>query len=190
MSPRDAAPIRLVPLLCAKCRAPVPARPDELAWVCEQCGQGLLLEPSPTPGPDESATRALDIFFSNAINPGQKGRPFWVTRGQVTLTDRQTYKGDEGRAAREYWATARLFYVAAWETSLDEIIALGVSLLARPQGLEPGSPVPFLPVVTSPADVRALAEFMVVSVEADRRDALKTIQYDLKLDPLQLWILP
>ncbi len=183
-------PIRLVPLQCMKCHAPVPAQPDELAWVCEQCGQGLLLEASPAPGPNESATRALDVFFSNAIQPGQKGRPFWVASGQVTLTERQTYKGDEGRAAREFWGAPHLFYVPAWETSLDEVISMGVSLLLHPQRLEPGSHTPFLPVVTAPADVRALVEFMVISIEADRRDALKTVLYDLKLEPLQLWILP
>lgn len=190
MSARESALVRLVPLLCAKCRAPVPAQPDEIAWVCEQCGQGLLLNPMPASGPGESATHLLDVFFSSAIQPGQKGRPFWVARGQVTLTDRQTYKGDEGRAAHEFWAAPRLFYVPAWETSLDEIVSLGVSLLRSPQRLDPGSRMPFLPVVTLPGDVRALAEFMIVSIEADRRDALKTVYFDLKLEPLQLWVLP
>jgi hypothetical protein len=190
MSPNSAAPIRLVPLLCVKCQAPVLAQPDEVAWVCEQCGQGLLLNPMPTPGPGECATQPLDVFFSSAVRLGQKGRPFWVSQGQVTLTDRQTYKGDESRAAREFWAAPRLFCVPAWETSLDETISLGVALLRSPQRLDPGPRAPFLPVVTQPADVRALAEFMIVSIEADRRDALKTVNFDLKLDPLQLWVLP
>ena len=190
MSTREPSPIRLVPLLCVKCRAPIPAQADELAWACDQCGQGLLLNASPQPGKEESATQALDIFFSNAIQPGMQGRPFWVALGQVTITERQTYKGDEGRAAREFWAAPRLFAVPAWETSLDEIISMGVNLLAHPQRLVPGAPVAFLPVVTPPADVRALADFLVVSIEADRRDALKTIHYDLKLEPLQLWVLP
>ncbi len=190
MSPRETDPIRLVPLTCIKCHAPVPAQPDEIAWVCEQCGQGLLLDACPTPGPNESATRVLDVFFSSAIKQGQKGRPFWVARGQVTLTARQTYQGDESRAAREFWAQPRLFYVPAWETTLDEIVSLGVNLLRSPQRLDPGSRMPFLPVVTAPDDVRALVEFMVVSIEADRRDALKTVNFDLKLEPLQLWILP
>lgn len=190
MSPREASPIRLVPIACVKCRAPLPAQPDEVAWVCEQCGQGLLLDASPAPGPNESATRVLDVFFSSAVKPGQKGRPFWVARGQVALTARQTYQGDEGRAAREFWAAPRLFYIPAWETTLDEIVSMGVSFIRSPQRLDPGARVPFLPVVTAPGDVRALVEFMIVSIEADRRDALKTVNFDLKLDPLQLWVLP
>jgi hypothetical protein len=190
MSQRDISPIRLVPLTCVKCRAPIPANLDEIAWVCEQCGQGNLLDATPVPGPSESATHILDVFFSNAIKPGQKGRPFWVARGQVSLADRQTYQGNESRAAQEFWAAQRLFSVPAWETSLDEIVTTGVYLLRNPQRLSPGGPTPFLPVVTPPGDVRALVEFMIVSIEADRRDALRSITYDLKLEPLQLWILP
>ncbi len=190
MSPREVSPIRLVPLTCVKCQAPIPANLDEIAWVCAQCGQGNLVDPAPVPGPNESATRALDVFFSSAIKPGKMGRPFWVSRCQVALTSRQTYQGDESRAAREFWGAPRLFYVAAWETSLDETINLGIDMLRSPQGLTPGSPMPFLPVVTPPGDVRSLVEFMIVSIEANRRDALKSITYDLKLEPLQLWILP
>jgi hypothetical protein len=190
MSARADPPIRLVPLLCIKCRAPVPAQPDEIAWVCEQCGQGLLLAATPAPSAVDSVTQALDIYFSNAIVSGQKGRPFWVTRGQVNLTVRETYKGDEGRAAREFWASPRLFYVPAWETSLDEVVSTGVNLLRSPQRLDPGSRTPFLPVVVLPADVRPLVEFIVINIEAERRDALKTLNFDLKLEPLQLWVLP
>lgn len=183
------AQIRLVPLLCVKCRAPIPAQPEEVAWACEQCGQGLLLDPTPKPGPNESATRALDLFFSNAVKSGQKGRPFWVSQGQVSITRRETYKGDEGRASRDFWAATRLFFIPAWEASLDEIVQMGVALLRTPARMEQGSRVPFLPVVTPPGDVRALAEFMIVSIEADRQDAMKTINFDLKLATPQLWIL-
>ncbi|RPJ44384.1 MAG: hypothetical protein EHM21_10285 [Chloroflexi bacterium] len=190
MSPRELTPIRLVPLTCLKCQSPIAASPEEIAWVCGQCGQGNLLDALPVPGPKESTTRPLDIFFSNASKQGQKGRPFWVARGQVTVTNRQSYKGDEGRAARDFWSAPRLFYVPAWETSIDEIVTLGVYLLRNPQSLSPGAAVPFLPVVTPPGDFRSYVEFMIVSIEADRRDALKSITYDLNLEPLQLWILP
>lgn len=180
------SPIRLVPLLCVKCRAPIQAQVDEIAWVCEQCGQGQRLESSGKQG----ATCALDVFFSQAIQQGQKGRPFWVSRGQVTITQRITYQGNEERAAANYWAKPRLFFVPAWETSLDEVIRTGIVLLNSPVRMDIGSPGPFLPVVTPIEDIRSLAEFMVMSIEADRRDALKTVDFSLSLEPAQLWILP
>lgn len=183
-------PIRLVPLLCFKCRAPIPAQPDEVAWVCEQCGQGLLLDPSPAPGLSECATQALDMFFSKAVPAGAKGRPFWVSRGLVTFSERQTYKGDEGRAAKDFWAAPRLFFIPAWETSLDEILSMGVAMLRTSQKMETGSRVSFLPVVTLPGDMGSLAEFLVMSVEAERKDYLKTVKFAIKLENPQLWVLP
>lgn len=177
-------PVRLIPLVCIQCRSAVSAQPDEVAWVCEQCGQGLLLDA------EQGGLTALDVFFSQAVPAGKRGRPFWVARGLVTITGRETYKGNETRAAQAFWESPRLFYIPAWEASLDEVIHLGSQLLRNPVAMQPGSRVPFLPVTTPPGDLRALAEFMIVSMEADRRDALKRIDFTLNLDPAQLWILP
>lgn len=189
MSP-DLAPVRLVPLVCVKCQAPVPAEPAEVAWVCEQCSQGLLLNLNPGSGAGETAVRALDVFFAQDIQPGLRGRPFWVTQGRVALTERATYKGDEGRAAQAFWSGPRLFYIPAWEATLDEIIEMGVWLMKNSPSMTPGTRTPFLPVVTPPEDVRALAEFIVVNIEAERRDYLKTLRFNLEFEPPQLWVLP
>ena len=189
MSP-NLAPIRLVPLVCVKCQSPIPALPSEVAWVCQQCGQGLVINLNPGGGPGETAACALDVFFSKDISPGARGRPFWVTRARVTFTERTTYKGDEGRAAQEYWSVPRLFYIPAWESTLDEIIATGVMLIKNSPVMSAGGRAPFSPVVTPPGDVRALAEFIVVSIEAERRDYLKTIRFNLEYETPQLWVLP
>lgn len=173
---------RLTPLACLKCAAPVTAGVHEVAWVCGTCGQGHLLD-------EEKGLLTLDVFFNQNIPPGKTGRPFWVALGQVRLEDRITYKGNEGRAAQEFWSAPRLFYVPAWECSLDEVLQMGSYLLRTPERMQPGSPAPFLPVTTPPGDLQALAEFMIVSLEAERRDALKTILFKVSLEPPQLWIL-
>jgi hypothetical protein len=182
--------VTLIPLVCAKCRTPVPARSDEVAWVCEQCGQGLLLDETPEPGPGACATLPIDVFFSGEISQGSQGRPFWVTRGTVTLSRRDTYKGDEGKTARAFWSQPRLFYIPAWGEALEELVKTGIRLLDQPARMTSGSRVPFAPVLTSPGEIRALAEFMVVSLEANRRDDMRRIEFDLQLEPAQLWILP
>jgi hypothetical protein len=183
-------PIRLVPLLCVKCRAPIPAQPDEVAWVCEQCGQGLLLNPAPMPEVAENATQPIQVFFSNSISSGTVGRPFWVTQGKVTFRERQTYKGNETAAAKDFWSVSRLFYVPAWACSLEEILSIGGALLKNPFSMNLGSPCRFAPVILLPSDLQALAEFMVINIEAERRDWLKSVLFDLKLEKPQLWIMP
>ncbi len=176
-------PVRLIPLLCTRCQAPIPAQPDEVAWVCQQCGQGLLID-------GQSGATPLEFFFSDRIQPSLTGRPFWVSTGRVVIQRRETYRGDEGRAAQQFWAAPRLFYVPAWAATLDEIVSIGVDLLKNPAAMQTGSPAPFLPVVTLPVDIQAMAEFMILSIEAERRDALKRVDFQVTLEPPQMWVLP
>ena len=176
------APVRLIPLICPTCNAPLPARVDERAWVCGTCQQGLLLA-------SDGTLRAQDVFFSNQLRPGEPGRPYWVAPGQVTITDRITFKGDRSQEARQFWAVPRLFFIPAYEASFEDMVAGGVNLLRTPPQLQPGPPAPFLPVVTPPEDLHALAEFVVYTLEADRKDALRTLLFTVKLEPPQLWVM-
>ena len=46
----------LVPLMCIQCQSPIPAKPDEVAWVCATCGRGQILE-------DEAGLQPLEEFL-------------------------------------------------------------------------------------------------------------------------------
>lgn len=176
-------PVRLIPLQCPRCQTPVLAQVDEVAWVCEQCRQGMLLS-------EQTGAKPIDVFFSSAIPQGKTGRPFWVTRGTVTPVSRQSYQGDAGKEMNQFWSMARLFFVAAYRERVEEQVALGVALLHQPAVMQPGSPAPFRPVVVAPGDAQAVAEYIVMSVEAARKDALRELKFNLRLEPPQLWVLP
>jgi hypothetical protein len=94
------AAVTLVPLLCFKCQAAIPANPDEVAWVCPTCGQGLLLS-------EEKGTGPLEIRCSAAILPGKIGRPFWVAQGQVAMQRRIFGGGDQSSQAEDFWRGGR-----------------------------------------------------------------------------------
>jgi hypothetical protein len=114
-------PVELIPLVCTRCQTPVPAQVDEVAWVCANCGQGLLLD-------DVKGTLPLQVHFAQGLQPGRKGRPFWVARGQVGIQSRQTYgRNDQGQAAQQTWSQPQTFYVPAFACSLDQTIQLGAS---------------------------------------------------------------
>ena len=175
--------VRLIPLLCPKCQTPVPAQPDEVAWVCEQCRAGMLLS-------EEQGAVALDVFFSTSIPQNATGRPFWVARGMVKPATRTTYRGDNSKEMREYWSVPRLFFIPAYACQLDEMLETGTKLLREPWIMQPGAPTRIQPVVLAPQGVKPVAEFIVMSVEAGRGDWLKELKMDVELDPPQLWILP
>ncbi len=174
--------IQLIPMLCIRCQAPLPAQPDEVAWACPTCGQGMQLS-------DETGLTGLDIHYSAGIKPNTTGKPFWVTQGTAQLT-RKTFRGNQTQEMIAFWQQPRIFYVPAFNMPLDQVIQTGVQFLRQPIPLQPGSPAPFLPVTVLPADVRPLAEFILIEIEADRKDLLRELQFDLQLSIPQLWIFP
>ena len=179
------APVELVPLRCLRCDTPVPAEPDEVAWLCAQCGQGLLLD-------EAKGLAVLEIQTAPGIPPGALGRPFWVASGQVRL-QRETHEGFIGRRtgqAERFWAEPRRFFVPAFTCPLDELLELGSFLVQQQPALQVGPPARFQPVTLPPDDVAALAEFVVLAVEAGRKDNLKRMDVAVTLGSPALWVLP
>ena len=174
--------IELVPLVCLKCSNPIPAQLDEIAWVCAQCGQAMLLD-------SETGLQPLVVQYAAGIPANTQGKPYWAADGQVTM-QRATYGGNQERQSQEFWGQPRRFFVPAYNISLQELLAQGMALLRQPPAQQPGPPTGFLPVVLPVADVHATAEFIVMAVEAERKDDLKEIRFDLELGAPTLWILP
>jgi hypothetical protein len=175
--------IDLIPLVCTRCQTPIPAEPDEVAWVCAQCGQGLLLD-------EEKGAAPIAVNYAAGIPANQKGWPFWVANGQVTIAQRRIYgSGDQGRQAAEFWQPAHRFFIPAFNSPLDQLIAWGASLLQRPPALQPGPPAGFAPVILHLEDIQPVAEFIVLGIEADRKDKIRGVDFTLQLSAPELWVL-
>ena len=174
----------LIPLQCLKCQAALPAGLDEVAWVCPTCGQGLILDEEQPGGLD-----ILEIHYAAGIPTGARGRPFWVAQGEVRLR-RETYSGNQAKQSAEFWQSPRLFLVPAYQIGLAELVEQGTQLVSNPPALAEGGSAAFRPVTLNREDLRPMAEFIVMGVEAARRDDLKTLHVQIRLGPAALWILP
>jgi hypothetical protein len=177
-----ARPIELIPLVCVRCSTRLPAHPDEVAWVCPQCGQGQRLDL-------KKGLVALDVHYAAGVAAGQIGKPFWVVDGQARL-QRQTYSGNQDAEAQKFWGTARRFFIPAFNLSLEQSLTLGRQYLLQPPALDTGAAVAFEPVTLALEDVPTLAEFIAMALEADRKDKLKELRVTLTLAEPSLWILP
>ena len=176
------APVELVPLECLRCRTRLPAEEGELAWICSACGQGQRLG-------DEASLIELEIRFADG-SPEATVRwfPFWVLHGNVRILERLSYGG--GQAPDPRWEAPQQFILPAFETTPEEAAQWGTRFLREPVGLLPGSPGTLSGVTVSPEEAQALAEFVVLSFEADRRDKLKSLRAVLDFGPPELWCLP
>ena len=178
-----AASVELGPMFCTKCQSPIQAHPDEVAWVCPQCQQGLLLS-------DLHGLDPLVVHFSVGLSPAKAGLPYWVAVGQVTMQERTTFGGDERAAMYSFWQSPHQFFVPAFTLPLDQLVDLGGRLIKQPPQLQPGSPSAFQPATLRPTDMQPVAEFIVLAIEAERKDQLRTLNFNLNLAAPELWILP
>jgi len=174
--------VELVPLRCLRCETPVPAEPEEVAWRCSQCGQGLLLDESKGLVP-------LEIHCAVGIPPNGVGKPFWVAEGQVTVM-RDTYSGDKSSDAHHFWGDGRRFILPAFAGTLENPLAYSLQYLQQPPALQPGPAARFEPVTLSPADLTATAEYLVMTIEAGRKDNIKVLSVGVSLSVPALWVLP
>lgn len=177
-------PINLIPLVCIQCGTQIPADPEETAWVCGQCGQGMLLD-------DEKGLTPLEIHYAAGIPAQAKGRPYWVAQGQVAL-QRESYSGGskEASQAQQFWSQPHTFFIPAFTCTLEDLLAQSARLLLQPPALQAGASTAFEPVTTSPDEIQPIAEFIVMAIEADRRDQVKHVEFTLQLSTPVLWVLP
>jgi len=63
-------------------------------------------------------------------------------------------------------------------------------MLLDPPRLSAGPATPFDAVTLYRADLSAAAEFILIAIEAERKDKIKRIDFELQLPRPVLWILP
>lgn len=175
-------PVSLIPMVCLRCSSPLTAQPDEVAWICQTCGQGLVLD-------EQAGLAALEFHFSAGILQGQAGSPYWVAEGRASL-QRTTYQGNQTDEMLAFWQYPRHFFIPAYDLPINSVIETGAFMLRQPPNLQAGTPGKFLAVTVPPGDVLPLAEFILLGVEANRKDALKELHFTLDLSAPELWVLP
>lgn len=180
----------LIPLMCIRCQTPILAKPDEVAWVCANCGQGMLLD-------DAKGLQPLDFHFNAGLADGSPGKPVWVVEANVKLR-RSTYRGNESDSMAAFWSAPRRFFIPAYELPLDALVTYGVGAVQQNPVLAAASPVAepveaikavFIPITVHPHDLSPLVEFIVVAIEAARKDMLKELAFEVTLGEAQLWVM-
>ena len=133
----------------------------------------------------------IPVYYSAGIPASADGKPYWVVDGQATLR-RETYRSNSqsAREAEQFWSQPRRFFIPAYETPLDVLLSQAVKLLVQQPTLQAGAAARFEPVTLALEDIQPAAEFIVMAVEAARKDMLKNVDFQVKLGSPALWILP
>jgi hypothetical protein len=170
----------LVALKCLRCSTPVAAEADEVAWICPNCGQGLLL--------DEAAGVKPITVHAAVADGAHSWKPFWVAMGRVRVSRRESFGRDAAPDAR--WAQPVRFVLPAYTTTVERAVALGVAFVKRPPTFGEGQAQPLQGATVLPEQMAPLARFVVLSIEAERDDKLEAIEFTVEFEAPELWCLP
>jgi hypothetical protein len=181
--------MKLLALRCPQCaHALAPHHDDVVVMGCPNCRTAVRV--------DVSGLNATEIQYATpAKEQIDAWLPFWLFNGQVHI-ERRTTQGSNRRArqqSEQLWGAPRCLYVPAWNLSMHDACEMG-SHLVQQQPTFQAIPQPEGALVEEatmmPDDALKFLEFVVLTVEAQRKDWLKDIKFHIEADPPQLWAVP
>jgi hypothetical protein len=171
----------------------LPANNDDVVVACPNCRQATLIT-------NANSETPISLYPIRYVAPNPNATvthwlPFWVYTGKVHMQRRETQGGNR-RSEQEseaMWGQARRFYVPAWDIALDNIKRIATDLIVHQPTFQPTQP-PADALLTSAVvereDAGKLLDLIVLSIEAERSDYLKNIQYQLQLSDPEMWGMP
>ena len=182
--------MKLVELRCPVCARPLAAENDDLVVGCGHCRTPISLD-------EEKGLRPMTVRYAAPKSGAQvvSWLPMWLFQGRVALHRRDTQGRGKTKDAERFWSAPRYFYIPAWALTLSTIEKLSMPMLEnqpvfRPLAAGQQGDFPLQPAVLSADDAAKLVEFLVLELEVERQDWLKTIEFDVSLGAPAFWALP
>ncbi|UCG23828.1 MAG: hypothetical protein JSW55_17095 [Chloroflexota bacterium] len=180
--------MKLILLRCPNCAQPMTPENDDVVFMCTNCFTSVSL--------DEGGLQSVDVRF--ALPPkgdprAEQWLPFWVYEGQVQILKRDTQGRSDGKASAQQWARPLRMYVPAWEMSMQVAQEVGSRLIERQpatKSIERPPTAYLAPAVVTPEEALGLLEFIVLAIEARRRDWLKALDFRIEAGQPELWAMP
>lgn len=183
--------MRVIAIRCPSCDQPIHGKSGDRAFYCANCNTVHVREPAP---------QKID-YEIGSFGPGGDGNrvyvPFWRLYGTVTIQHEQVSGGHVFRLQNWLSGGSRsgnlFIYVPAGPLPPDMVRNWGIALTERhPQydlKMDFGD-VPRLPVTLTRQEAGELADFIVLTMEAQQPGTLQQLSYTLEINTSKLVYLP
>jgi hypothetical protein len=181
--------MKLVLLRCPNCAEPLKPDNDDVVLACKNCHTPVAI----------AVKGAVKMPVQFAIPPrhepgSKRWMPFWVFTGKVNITVRETQGGrSQEKEAVSLWGVQRRFFVPAWELGSHVAQDIGSRLIERPPTygkIDRPEEAHLQTAIISPSDAKKLIEFIVLAIEARRKDWLRDLEFNLEVGEPQMWAVP
>lgn len=180
--------MKLLLLRCPNCARPLAPDNDDIVYMCTNCYTPVSLT--------EGSLNVAQVRFALPAEGdirAQQWLPFWVFEGQVHILNRETQGRSEDKASVVQWAKPLRMFVPAWEISMQVAQDVGTRLIQRQPAIrfiERPEAGYMIAAVVSPDDALSLLEFVILAIEARRRDWLKALDFRIDAGEPDLWAMP
>lgn len=180
---------KLIALKCAKCDSGLTVEVNDNVVYCSSCGSGFeIIDGKLVP---------IEINFAKPLISGQGEmvyKPFWLLKTNLKILSRDSsggwlsniFGGNSNKTEGEV-----LFYVPAFWMTIDSVKNIGGTYTQRNPVASPQKyNVKMTGVNFSKDDARKLAEFIFLSIEAEKSDTLRNIQYEMDVKSAEMLGIP
>ena len=180
--------MKLVLLRCPNCARPLAPDNDDVVFMCTNCFTSVSI--------DQRGVQVANVRFAlptRADVRTQRWLPYWVYHGRVKMLNRETQGRSDNKASQLQWANPQRMYVPAWAISMQVAQEIGSKLIQRQPAarfIERPEGAYMEAAVVSPEDAMRLLEFIILAIEARRKDWLKALDFQIDAAEPELWAMP
>jgi len=181
--------MQLLALKCPTCGQNLKPQSNETVVVsCGKCKTAVSLH--------QSSIRAINVqYAAPSSNDVEVWLPMWVFKGKVNIKRRESQGSSKGadNDAAKLWGSANRLFAPAWQEPIREARETGSKFTVKQPQLEviePTDDMLMQEATITPEDGLKLLDFIVLSLEADRKDWLEDLQFEIQTSGHELWAIP
>lgn len=179
--------MKLILLRCPNCTEPLSPNNDDVVVACTNCHIPVAIAVNGA----QRMTVQYAVDAGSRVSGSSTWYPFWLFEGRVHITRRETQGGSRSgrKESEKLWGVSRRLYVPAWELDLHVAQEVGGRLIQMQpdfQLVDQPEEVNLVSATVTPKDARKLLDFIVLAIEARRRDWLKNLEFELEIGQPEL----
>ena len=180
---------KLRALTCGKCGSGLVVEVNDNITYCTSCGSGFEIE--------DGDLKPIEINFAAAAIRGDGEmvyKPFWFIKAHIEVHERKAagnflknmFGGSNENASGEL-----AFYIPAFYCSLDSMKNLATQFTVRNPVASPQKyNTKLVGFAYGKEDAKKLAEFILISLEAEKSDTMKSFKYTITFNDMEILGIP
>jgi hypothetical protein len=184
--------MKLLLLHCPLCTEPLaPDTPEAVIYDCPSCQTPVAIT-------DTGLAVETVQFVTPAQSEAEKvtdWMPFWLFQGRIHIDKRETQRDRRAKTAEveHLWSQPRRLFVPAWTVDMHNARDIGSALVQRQPvfvSVERPSGAQMRTATVTAEDALKMLEFIIITIEAQRDDWLRDIEFRMELGSPTLYAIP